>query len=63
MVKKDPSKVLGLSIGGHVIKEPGEYVPKAGEFGLLLIFFFYQPITVSLWLRGAGSRIGNMLCW
>lgn len=31
LIKKDPSKVLGLSIGKHSITEPGQYVPRAGE--------------------------------
>lgn len=31
LIKKDPSKVLGLTIGKHNITEPGQYVPRAGE--------------------------------
>lgn len=30
MMEKDKSKILGLTIGKHVV-EPGLYVPKAGE--------------------------------
>ncbi|KUI63482.1 Carboxypeptidase Y inhibitor [Cytospora mali] len=29
LLKKDPSKVLGLTIGKHNITEPGQYVPRA----------------------------------
>lgn len=29
LIKKDPSKVLGLTIGKHNITKPGQYVPRA----------------------------------
>lgn len=31
LIKKDPSKLLGLTIGKHTIAEPGQFVPKAGK--------------------------------
>lgn len=31
LIKQDPSKVLGLTVGKHTITEPGQYVPRAGE--------------------------------
>lgn len=30
LIAKEPSKVLGLTIGGHKIEKPGQFVPKAG---------------------------------
>lgn len=32
LIKKDSSKILGLTVGKHNITEPGQYVPRAGEF-------------------------------
>lgn len=34
LIKKDPSKILGLTVGKHEITEPGQYVPRAGKFSL-----------------------------
>lgn len=35
LIKKDPSKILGLTVGKHNITEPGQYIPRAGELSSL----------------------------
>lgn len=48
LIKKDPSKVLGLTVGKHNITEPGQYVPRAGEFpGSLLLKIYQLPPFLS----------------
>lgn len=31
LIKRDPSKILGLTVGKHNVTEPGQYIPRAGE--------------------------------
>lgn len=38
MIKNDPSKVLGLTIGKHKLTTPGQLIPKAGKYLPSLLF-------------------------
>lgn len=31
LLKSDPTKLLGLTVGEHTITEPGHFVPRAGK--------------------------------
>lgn len=37
LLKKDPSKTLGVTIGKHTIADPGQFVPKAGQYSILRV--------------------------
>lgn len=52
LLKTDPSnKLLGLTTGKHTITEPGQFVPKAGQYSCL-----FQPELIDIQIRSLSPR-------